>query len=152
MSDHTPARSDRSGLALLVMAAAQLLMVMDGTIVTVGLPVIGADLRIPEGELDRVLTSYALAFGGLLLVGGRAGDLWGRRRLFRVGLVVLLVLAFFGSKAALELVLLMESEFAHRVKAESWDSYQHTFGSAGGSEVGIELDTDLMRLAAGGAG
>ncbi|WP_280414373.1 CE1759 family FMN reductase [Nocardia carnea] len=55
-------------------------------------------------------------------------------------------------RAALELVLLMESEFAHRVKAESWDSYQHTFGSAGGSEVGIELDTDLMRLAAGGAG
>lgn len=54
-------------------------------------------------------------------------------------------------RAALELVLLMESEFAHRVKAESWDSYQHTFGSAGGSEVGIELDTDLMRLAAGGA-
>lgn len=55
-------------------------------------------------------------------------------------------------RAALELVLLMESEFAHRVKAESWDSYQHTFGSAGGSEVGIELDTDLMRLAAGGRG
>ncbi|NKY55091.1 CE1759 family FMN reductase [Nocardia flavorosea] len=53
-------------------------------------------------------------------------------------------------RAALELMLLMESEFAHRVKAESWDSYQHTFGSAGGSEVGIDLDTDLMRLAAGG--
>ncbi|MFI1460722.1 CE1759 family FMN reductase [Nocardia carnea] len=53
-------------------------------------------------------------------------------------------------RAALELVLLMESEFAHRVKDESWDSYQHTFGSAGGSEVGIDLDTDLMRLAAGG--
>lgn len=55
-------------------------------------------------------------------------------------------------RAALELVLLMESEFAYRVKDESWDSYQHTFGSAGGSEVGIDLDTDLMRLAAGGAG
>lgn len=55
-------------------------------------------------------------------------------------------------RAALELVLLMESEFAHRVKAESWDSYQHTFGSAGGSEVGVDLDTDLMRLATGGAG
>lgn len=55
-------------------------------------------------------------------------------------------------RAALELVLLMESEFAHRVKAESWDSYQHSFGSAGGSEVGIDLDTDLMRLATGGAG
>ncbi|MGI5218688.1 CE1759 family FMN reductase [Nocardia sp. CA-290969] len=53
-------------------------------------------------------------------------------------------------RAALELVLLMESGFAHKVKDESWDSYQHTFGSAGGSETGIDLDTDLMRLAAGG--
>ncbi|MGQ4267983.1 MFS transporter [Nocardiopsis changdeensis] len=106
MSDHTPARSDRSGLALLVMAAAQLLMVMDGTIVTVGLPVIGADLRIPEGELDRVLTSYALAFGGLLLVGGRAGDLWGRRRLFRVGLVVFLLASLLGGAAGSGAVLI----------------------------------------------
>ncbi|NKY31909.1 NADH-dependent FMN reductase [Nocardia speluncae] len=53
-------------------------------------------------------------------------------------------------RAALELVLLMESEFAHRVKDESWDSYQHSFGSAGGSETTVDLDTDLMRLAAGG--
>ncbi|MFI5719160.1 CE1759 family FMN reductase [Nocardia sp. NPDC051750] len=53
-------------------------------------------------------------------------------------------------RAALELVLLMQSEFAHQVKNESWDSYQHTFGSAGGTETGVDLDTDLMRLAAGG--
>ncbi|MEU1981393.1 CE1759 family FMN reductase [Nocardia sp. NPDC019395] len=53
-------------------------------------------------------------------------------------------------RAALELVLLMESEFAHKVKDESWDSYQHTFGSAGGTETTVDLDTDLMRLAAGG--
>ncbi|MGW5381983.1 CE1759 family FMN reductase [Nocardia sp. NPDC003963] len=53
-------------------------------------------------------------------------------------------------RAALELVLLMESGFAHQVKNESWDSYQHSFGSAGGSETGVDLDTDLMRLAAGG--
>lgn len=53
-------------------------------------------------------------------------------------------------RAALELVLLMESEFAHQVKDESWNSYQHTFGSAGGSVTTIDLDTDLMRLAAGG--
>ena len=53
-------------------------------------------------------------------------------------------------RAALELVLLMESGFARKIKDESWSSYQHEFGSAGGAETGIDLDTDLMRLAAGG--
>jgi FMN reductase len=54
-------------------------------------------------------------------------------------------------RAALELVLLMESGFAGKIKDESWQSYQHEFGSAGGSETSIDLDTDLMRLAAGGS-
>ena len=54
-------------------------------------------------------------------------------------------------RAALELVLLMESGFARAIKDESWQSYQHEYGSAGGTEVGIDLDTDLMRLAAGGS-
>jgi FMN reductase len=53
-------------------------------------------------------------------------------------------------RAARELVLLMESGFARRIKDESWDSYQHEFGSAGGTELSIDLDTDLMRLATGG--
>jgi FMN reductase len=53
-------------------------------------------------------------------------------------------------RAAFELVLLMESGFARQVRAESWRSYQHEFGSAGGTETEIDLDTDLMRLAAGG--
>ncbi|GAA5194261.1 FMN reductase [Rugosimonospora acidiphila] len=55
-------------------------------------------------------------------------------------------------RAAVELVLLMASGFAQQVKDESWQSYQHEFGSAGGTETGIELDSDLMRLAAGGSG
>lgn len=54
-------------------------------------------------------------------------------------------------RAAIELVLLMESDFAGQVKAESWDSYQHELGSAGGTELGINLDSDLMKLAAGGS-
>jgi FMN reductase len=54
-------------------------------------------------------------------------------------------------RAAVELVLLMESGFARKVRDESWDSYQHELGSAGGTEVGIDLDTDLMRLATGGS-
>src|SRR6516164_3528232 len=54
-------------------------------------------------------------------------------------------------RAALELVLLMESGFARAVRDESWPSYQHEYGSAGGTELAIDLDTDLMRLAAGGS-
>jgi len=54
-------------------------------------------------------------------------------------------------RAALELVLLMESGFARQVREESWQSYQHEFGSAGGTELTIDLDSDLMRLAAGGS-
>ena len=53
-------------------------------------------------------------------------------------------------RAALELVLLMESGFSRAVKDESWSSYQHEYGSAGGTETSIDLDTDLMRLAIGG--
>jgi FMN reductase len=54
-------------------------------------------------------------------------------------------------RAALELVLLMESGFARKIKDEAWNSYQHSYGSAGGSETSIDLDTDLMRLATGGS-
>jgi len=53
-------------------------------------------------------------------------------------------------RAARELVLLMESGFAGKIKDEAWQSYQHEYGSAGGTETGIDLDTDLMRLATGG--
>jgi FMN reductase len=54
-------------------------------------------------------------------------------------------------RAALELVLLMESGFAQQVRYESWPNYQHEFGSAGGTELTIDLDSDLMRLATGGS-
>ncbi len=53
-------------------------------------------------------------------------------------------------RAALELVLLMESGFAKAVRDESWQNYQHEYGSAGGTETGIDLESDLMRLATGG--
>jgi FMN reductase len=54
-------------------------------------------------------------------------------------------------RAALELVLLMESGFARQIKDQSWPNYTHEYGSAGGTQTGIDLDTDLMRLAAGGS-
>jgi FMN reductase len=53
-------------------------------------------------------------------------------------------------RAAVEFVLLMESGFARKIRDASWESYQHEYGSAGGTETDIDLDTDLMRLAAGG--
>lgn len=54
-------------------------------------------------------------------------------------------------RAAFELVLLMESGFARQVRDESWHSYQHEFGSTASTELGVNLDSDLMRLAAGGS-
>jgi FMN reductase len=54
-------------------------------------------------------------------------------------------------RAALELVLLMESGFAGKIRDESWQAYQHEYGSAGGTELSIDTGTDLMRLATGGS-
>lgn len=54
-------------------------------------------------------------------------------------------------RAAFELLLLMESGFAHEVRSASWQSYQHEYGSAGGTEISIDLESDLMRLATGGS-
>lgn len=54
-------------------------------------------------------------------------------------------------RAAFELVLLMESGFSHAVRDQSWDHYSHEYGSAGGTEFGIDLSSDLMRLATGGS-
>ena len=55
------------------------------------------------------------------------------------------------ARAGLELALLMESGFARKIRDQSWRSYQHEYGSAGGTETAIDLDTDLMRLATGGS-
>lgn len=97
----TPRRAgaEKSGLALLVIAAAQLLITMDGSIVTVGLPSIQRGLGMAASDLSWVLTAYALALGGLLLLGGRAGDLVGRRRMFRIGLAVFVGASLLGGVA-----------------------------------------------------
>src|SRR6202521_16512 len=76
------------GLALAVIAAAQLMVVLDATIVNIALPSIQRALQFTPTGLEWVINAYALTFGGLLLLGGRAGDLFGRRRMFVVGIVV----------------------------------------------------------------
>jgi EmrB/QacA subfamily drug resistance transporter len=78
----------RLGLALLVIATAQLMVVLDATIVNVALPHIQRALSFSNSGLEWVVNGYALAFGGLLLLGGRAGDLLGRRTMFIAGLVL----------------------------------------------------------------
>ncbi|HLU43862.1 MAG TPA: MFS transporter [Natronosporangium sp.] len=75
----SPAVRRGLGLALLVIACAQLLISLDNTIVNIALPSMETGLDISRANLAWVVTAYALPFGGLLLVGGRAGDLFGRR-------------------------------------------------------------------------
>jgi EmrB/QacA subfamily drug resistance transporter len=74
--------------ALALLGAAFFMVILDGTIVLVALPSIGADLGFSEQGLQWVLSAYALTFGGLLLLGGRAADLLGRRRLFMTGVLL----------------------------------------------------------------
>jgi EmrB/QacA subfamily drug resistance transporter len=73
--------------ALALLCGAFFMVLLDGTIVLVALPAIGADLGFSEQDLQWVLSAYALTFGGLLLLGGRAADLLGRRRLFMTGVL-----------------------------------------------------------------
>jgi EmrB/QacA subfamily drug resistance transporter len=90
----------RLGLALAVIAAAQLMVVLDLTIVTVALPRIQAALGFSGSNLEWVVNGYAVAFGGLLLLGGRAGDLLERRRVFIAGLLVFSLASLLGGLAA----------------------------------------------------
>ena len=71
--------------ALALLCGAFFMVLLDGTITIVALPSIGAGLRFSEQGLQWVLSAYALTFGGLLLLGGRAADLLGRRRVFMAG-------------------------------------------------------------------
>jgi MFS family permease len=80
--------SPRLSLALLGIATAQLMVVLDATIVNVALPHIQRALGFSGSGLEWVVNAYALAFGGLMLLGGRAGDLLGRRRMFIAGLLL----------------------------------------------------------------
>jgi len=80
--------SPRLTAALIVISVAQLMVVLDATIVTVALPSIQRALHFSPANLEWVISGYTLAFGGLLLLGGRLGDVLGRRRMFVLGLAV----------------------------------------------------------------
>src|SRR4051794_37583348 len=112
MTDVASAESTSSGSkqhlgwALVLISIAQLMVVLDGTIVNIALPFIQHDLDISTANLRWVVTGYALAFGSLLLLGGRLGDLFGRRRIFMVGLVIFGVASLLGGLATSEPLLL----------------------------------------------
>lgn len=83
----TETSASKRWLALGVLALAQLMVVLDATIVTISLPFAQQDLHISEASKQWMLTAYTLIFGGLLLLGGRLADYLGRRRIFLIGLV-----------------------------------------------------------------
>ena len=74
--------------AFALLAVSYFMTIIDLTIVNVSLPTIGRDLRITEASLQWVVTAYAITFGGFLLLGGRAADLLGRRRILMAGLAL----------------------------------------------------------------
>src|SRR5688500_7419217 len=92
--------------ALVLISIAQLMVVLDATIANIALPYIQVDLAISNANLPWIVTGYALAFGSLLLLGGRLADLYGRRRIFIIGLVVFAVASLLGGLATNEPLLL----------------------------------------------
>ena len=102
----TPVQGSGRWWALVVLALAQLMVVLDATIVNIALPTAQADLAFSDGDRQWVVTAYALAFGSLLLLGGRLSDFFGRKRMFMIGLVgFALASALGGAAQNLELLI-----------------------------------------------
>jgi EmrB/QacA subfamily drug resistance transporter len=98
-----PATEVRSkNLALLLLAMTQFVIVIDASIVNVALPSIGQHLHFARADLSWVVNSYTLTFGGFLLLGGRMADLFGRRRMFMIGLILFSVASLAGGIAQSE--------------------------------------------------
>jgi EmrB/QacA subfamily drug resistance transporter len=104
--ERAPGSHTHLGWALVLISIAQLMVVLDATIANIALPFIGKDLNIGLANLSWIVTGYSLAFGGLLLLGGRLGDLYGRRRIFMVGLATFAVASLLGGLATSEGLLL----------------------------------------------
>jgi EmrB/QacA subfamily drug resistance transporter len=147
--------TDRRWLALVLLAAAQFVVVLDASIVNVALPSIGEALDFSQDNLSWVVNAYTLTFGGFLLLGGRMADLLGRRRLFIGGLILFAAASLAGglaqsdvwlvsaravqglgaamlSPAALSLVTVLFAEGAERNKAMGvWGAAVGSGGAAG---------------------
>src|SRR4051795_4330390 len=105
LGDRSRASGKRGGrVLLLLLALAQLMVILDISAVNVALPDLAGDLGIGGGDLGWAITSYSLVFGSLLLLGGRAADLLGRRRVFLTGLGVFTVASLASALATGEAV------------------------------------------------
>ena len=96
---HARPRSDHRWLVLVVVSIAQLMVVLDATVVNIALPSAQASLGFDNSARQWVVTAYALAFGSLLLLGGRVGDIFGRKRTFVVALVAFAAASALGGAA-----------------------------------------------------
>ncbi|AXK31917.1 MFS transporter [Streptomyces armeniacus] len=146
----------RRSVALAVLSAAQLMFLLDATIVNVALPSIQRSLELSGSDLEWVVASYSIAFGGLLMLGGRLGDLLGRRRVFLGGLLLFTVASLLGgfaqeswllvvcrtaqgvgaaaaSPAALSLITVTFPEGPQRERAVGW----YTAVATAGGGVGL---------------
>ena len=94
-------------LVLVLVCMAQFMVILDATIVNVALPSIQADLKMSEADLQWIVNAYTLTFGGFLLLGGRAGDLAGRKKVFLIGLVVFTVASLLNGLAPSSEVLIL---------------------------------------------
>src|ERR1700740_488267 len=94
-----PARGDHRWLVLVIVAVAQLMVVLDATVVNIALPSAQHALGVPNGDRQWVVTAYALAFGSLLLVGGRIGDMFSRKQVFITGLAGFALASALGGAA-----------------------------------------------------
>jgi EmrB/QacA subfamily drug resistance transporter len=99
-------RATNPWIVLVLICLAQFMVVLDGTIVNVALPSIQTDLHLSDGGLQWIINAYTLAFGGFLLLGGRLGDLLGRKRLFLIGLVIFTGASFLDGLAGSEGMLI----------------------------------------------
>ena len=97
---------DRRWLALVLLAAAQFVVVLDASIVNVALPSIGTALDFSQDDLSWVVNAYTLTFGGFLLLGGRMADLLGRRRMFVAGLILFSIASLAGGLAQSDIWLI----------------------------------------------
>jgi EmrB/QacA subfamily drug resistance transporter len=145
--------------ALALLCVAQLMLVLDFSIVNVALPSMKADLGFTESSLQWVISAYALTFGGFLMLGGRAADLFGRRRVFMTGLALFSVASLLGgfartswmlvaaralqgvggaivSPAALSLLTTTFPEGPERNRAMGWFGTMSTVGFALGMLLG----------------
>lgn len=159
-------RPAHRGLILAVILTVQLMVVLDATIVNIALPDIATALNFSPASLSWVITAYTLAFGGLLLLGARAGDLLGRKRVFITGIAVFTAASFLGGVAptgglllaaralqgiggalaapsALALLMVMSSEGRERYRALGW----YSAVSIGGGAVGLILGGLLVQVA-----